>query len=870
MIDQIVGRYCVLHKIGEGGMGVVYLAHDSELQRDVALKVLRDDVAGDALRMERFRREARALASLNHPNIAAIYGIEEYGDSRALVMELVDGATLSERIASGPLPLEQALLLARQIAGALECAHEHGIVHRDLKPSNIKITPEGTVKLLDFGLAKAASAAPPDAETLIMTRGGTDAGMVVGTAAYMSPEQARGQPVDKRTDIWAFGVVLFEMLTGRHAFGRPTPSDTIAAVLGHQPDWTTLPTSTSPAIRRLLNHCLEKDTTRRLHDIADARLEVEDALAGNATADVAMAGPQPSAIWKHPAVWALLLVAATSLGVVNWLWHRAPPLQAAVHLAVPLPDGQQLTGPPAISADGRIIAFTSRRGTGPPLLYLRNLASPDVRVISGSEDASLPFFSPNSEYVAFFARGHLVKAAVSDGALTTIAEAPDPWGGTWGPDGSIVFVPTFSSGLVRLWTHNETPQVLTKPDGAAGGYAHMYPHFLPDGHNVVFSVWAPAADRAGEALLSLQNLQWQMLSPGWSEVAFPGPGFLVIGNHGAGLRIVPLDPAHPASVQMARSVLNRPIAFPLDLSRSWFAVSPTGTVVYAGADFSRSSLAWVDRGGRVEPVTSEQRDYWQPALSPDGERLAVRIGRDLWLHDLKRSSWNRLTFSGYSAYPSWTRDGNNIVYSSNVSGDLDLYSLPISGTAVARHLLQRPSLQVPCSVAPDGTIGFVDLQSGTSRAIWTLDPKGKATPFLTTPFNEMQCRFSPDGRYLAYVSDESGRREVYVQPYPGPGEKVAISINGGSNPVWSRDGKELFFRQGGAMMVVNVKPSPVFSASRERQLFTSTDFGFRPEFDVSPDGSRFLMVRRDPGSVPTQLDVILNWFDELRRTGITR
>jgi dipeptidyl aminopeptidase/acylaminoacyl peptidase len=299
-------------------------------------------------------------------------------------------------------------------------------------------------------------------------------------------------------------------------------------------------------------------------------------------------------------------------------------------------------------------------------------------------------------------------------------------------------------------------------------------------------------------------------------------------------------------------------------------VSGTGTLVYARADFNRSSLVWVDRSGRTQPVSSEQRDYWQPAVSPEGERVVLRIGRDLWLHDLHRSSWNRLTFAGYNTYPVWTRDGRSIIFSSNRGGDLDLYALPSDGTTDVHHLLQRPSLQVPCSVAPDGTVGFVEIQAGTSRDIWTLAPDGNAAPFLVTPFNELACRFSPDGRYLAYTSEESGRREVYVQPYPGPGEKIAISTNGGTYPVWSRDGKELFFRQGDAMMAVDVRTSPVFSASRERQLFTTTDLGFRPEFDVSPDGKRFLMVHRDPGSWPTQLDVVLNWFDELRRTGIVR
>ena len=866
MIDQAIGRYTVLKKIGEGGMGVVYRAHDSGLQRDVALKVLREGVSFDAMRMERFRREAQLLASLNHPNIAAIYGFEEYGASRALAMELVEGVALSERIKRGALPVNEALVLARQIADALEYAHEHGIVHRDLKPSNIKITPDGTVKVLDFGLAKVVGESVWTADAPTLSKVSTQPGMIVGTAAYMSPEQARGHPVDKRTDIWAFGVVLFEMLTGRHAFGRSTSSDTIAAVLEHDPDWSALPPSAPPVVRRLLRHCLQKDPKLRLHDIGDARIEINDALDDKGAEQIGIESGPPATIWKHPATWVLLAVAAAALSTAIWLWRKPSPSHPAVYLSIPLPPGQQLTGPPAISADGRVVAFTSRTGTGRPLLYLRDMASPDTRVIPGSDDATLPFFSPNGEYVAFFARGHLTKAAVADGSLTTLAEAPDPWGGTWGKDGSIIFVPTFSSGLVRLWQHNGTPEVLTKPDDAAGGYAHMYPQFLPDGRHVVFSLWAPTAERSGTAVLSLETRQWQLVVHELSEVSFPGPDFLVVGDRGAGLRVVAFDAAHPVPGQLGPTVLNQPISFPVDASRSWFAVSPTGTLVYAPADFGRASLVWVDRSGRIEPVTHEQRDYWQPTLSPDGERVVIRIGPDLWLHDLKRSSWNRLTFSGYNAYPVWTRDGHNVIYSSNQGGDLDIYSLSTTGTGTPTRLLQRPSLQIPCAVAPDGTIGFVEAQALTSRDIWTLSPAGKISPFLATPFYEGMCQFSRDGRHIAYVSDESGRREVYVQPFPGPGEKVAISTNGGTNPVWSHDGKKLFFRQGDAMMEVEVTTSPVFSASRERQLFASSDSGFRPDFDVSPDGNRFLMVHREPGSWPTQLNVVLNWFDEVRRT----
>jgi serine/threonine-protein kinase len=861
MIDQKIGRYCMLQKIGEGGMGVVYRARDSELKRDVAVKLLREDLSSDAQFIERFKREARVLASLNHPNIASIYGIEECDGVYALVMELVPGTSLSDRLGRCAIPLPEAMSIATQIAKALDYAHERSVIHRDLKPSNIKITPEGTVKLLDFGLAKTIAVSRQAAETESSTAPATSAtepGQIVGTAAYMSPEQARGDLTDKRTDIWAFGVVLFEMLTGGHAFAGRTRCETIAAVLKDQPNWALLPRTTPPTVRRLLARCLAKEPNERLRDIGDANLEIAEALTPPPTTDTEAPVSARISLLRRLAAWAVILLSAISLGAV--LMWRFQPKKAGprTHLAIPLPLGQRLTGPPAISADGRVIAWTSRTDTGRPLLYIRLLNEPEARLISGSEDANLPFFSPDGEWVAFFGRGRLMKAAVSGGSVTIVADAPDPWGGTWGQDGSIVFVPSFNTGLVKVSANGGHAETLTKPDGVAGGYGHMYPQFLADGKHVVFSVWSPVAERTGTALLSLADLRWELVLPEWPEVAYPVPGHLVAGDSGAGLRIAPLDAVHPAAVRVGRSIINQPIAFMASNARSWFAVSPGGTVVYAPADFTKSSLVWVDRNGRSEPVTAEEHDYWQPALSPEGERVAVRIAKDLWVYDLKRATLSRLTFSGYNAMPVWTFDGAAIVYGSNRGGEVNLYAQLASGATSARLLLKRDSAQLPCSVLRDGTVAFIDIRPETGRDLWALTPDGKASPFLVTPFNETLCRFSPDGHFMAYVSDESGRREVYVRPYPGPGEKVAISTKGGSYPVWSRDGRDLFFRQGESLMVVEVNTAKDFRATRERELFTSKDLGFRGEFDVSADGKRFLMVHREPGSWPSQLDVILN------------
>jgi serine/threonine protein kinase len=866
MIDQRIGRYRIVQKIGEGGMGVVYHARDSELKRDVAVKLLRKDLSDDPHFIERFKREAQVLASLSHSNIASIYGIEECDGVRALVMELVGGTSLSDRLARGALPLLEALSIAGQIAKALEYAHEHGVIHRDLKPSNIKITPEGTVKLLDFGLAKTIAALGQDVDadsSTTVTTTATEPGVALGTVAYMSPEQARGNPIDKRTDIWAFGAVLFEMLTGRHAFSGGTRSETIAAILKDQPNWEVLPQTTPRNVCRLLTRCLAKDPGERLRDTGDAGLEIADALKPSPPTDQETTASPRATLFRRSAVWALILLSAISLSVGLMLWLRPAPHGRRTHLSIPLPPGQQLTGAPAISPDGRIIAWTSRTGAGRALLYVRPLNEPEARVISGSEDAYLPFFSPDSEWVAFFARGRLMKAAVSGGSVMTIADAPDSWGGTWSKYGEIVFVPGFNSGLVKVSANGGPTERLTKPDGAAGGYGHMYPEFLPDGKHVIFSVWSPEAEWMGTAILSLATRQWNLVLPEWPEVAFGVPGYLVVGDRGAGLRIAPLDPEHPSAARVGRAILSQPVAYYADQSRSWFSISQNGTVVFAPADFTKSTLVWADRNGRVEELTSEERDYWQPALSPDGKRVAVRIGGDLWLYDLKRSTLGRLTFSGFNGYPVWTRDGLELIYSSNRGGDFDIYSQPTSGSTTAKRLLKRESTQLPCSILPDGTIGFVDVQAETGRDLWTLAPNGKVSPFLVTPYNEAYCRFSPNGRFLAYSSTESGRWEIYVQPFPGSGEKIAISTNGGIYPVWSRNGRELFFRQGDTMMVVDVNTEGVFTATRERQLFTSKDLGFRGEFDVSTDGKRFLMVHREPGSWPSQLDVVLNCLDDL-------
>ncbi|MBZ5690020.1 MAG: protein kinase [Acidobacteriia bacterium] len=870
-----LGPYEVISALGAGGMGEVYRARDTRLDRTVAIKTLPEYFSRSPECRKRFEAEARAISKLNDPHICTLYDVGHQDGIDYLVMEYLEGETLAQRLHRGALPISEALRIGAEIVGALDKAHRQGIVHRDLKPSNIMLTKSGA-KLMDFGLAKTvvtascaidASASPTLSDVPSPV---TAQGAVVGTLQYMSPEQIEGKEADERSDVFAFGSVFFEMLSGKRAFHGNADLSLACAIMAKDPEpLLSVQGTAPPMLFRVLRRCLEKNAENRYQSARDLLLDLEWTASGAAQTETSQVPRSPGRtrwLWASAAA---VLLGALALGAAFRLWLRPPSPKSAIRLSIPLPPDQQLTGPPAISPDGQMISYTARTGSGRARLYLRALDQAAAKLISGSEDAALPFFSPDGQWVAFFARGFLLKAAISDGSITRISEAPDPWGGTWGKDGSIVYTSSFNSGLVRASASGGNPEVLTTPDGAASGYGHMYPQFLPDGRHVVFAVWSPSPSLGGIAVLSLDSRKWQLVLPNWIEGVYTSSGHLVVGNGGAGLRVAPFDANHPGPTTVQRSVLKQDIAFVHDLARSWFAISETGTLVYAPADVTKATLVWVDRNGQIQPLSSQQDDYWQPTLSPDSSKLVVRIGGDLWVYDVRRFTRNRLTFSGYNYSAVWTRDGSRILYSSSRGGDIDIYSqLPVATEPIGT-LLKRESVQSACSVAPNGTLAFVDVQLATGRDIWTLAPDGKASPLLVTAFNETQCRFSPDGRFIAYVSDESGRREVYVQSYPGPGQKIGISTDGGSNPVWSPDGKGLFFREGEAMMMVELETTPVLTASRARHLFASNDLGFRPDFDVSPDGNRFLMVHRDPGSWPTRIDVVLNWFDEFSRSAPT-
>jgi eukaryotic-like serine/threonine-protein kinase len=901
-----LGPYQVEARLGAGGMGEVYRARDLKLGRDVAIKILPRAFTSNPERLARFEREARVLAALNHQNIGAIFGLEDADGVPSLVLELVEGELLADRIALGPVPVKDALGMARQIADALDAAHEKGIVHRDLKPENIKVTPEGVVKVLDFGLAKAGGneSASDLTHSPTVTLGGTREGVILGTAAYMSPEQARGKVVDKRTDIWAFGCVLYQMLTGRAAFGGETVSDTIVAILDRQPDWRLLPSGTPASLTRLLQRCLEKDPKRRLHDIADARIEIEEALhePSGLLSEVLSPGTLPSGAVTRARTSGLLVAAvvfALALGadIASRLAAPTSPVAPLARVMITLPAGQALEkgrfSPVALSPDGRLLAYAAAVGGGQTQLYLRALDELEARPIPATEGATTPFFSPDGRWLAFYSEASLKKVSLGGGVPLTISETPPIWSATWGGN-NIVFATTLAStGLWQVSADGGEPvQVTTPKEGEA---LHGYPQFLPDTTHVLFSVLRDNAWRL--AVLTLASRESKLLGGG--RAVGEGAQYLPTGHivyaQAGGLVATPFEPPDGDLNQPSIPLLER-----VERSRfggAYFAVAPgAGSLVYLPANTAVTdrALLRVDRDGRVAPLLDARLGYEDPAFSPDGRRIAATIesdtGRDIWIIDVDRGTRIRFTTGGTSAFPVWSADGSRLAFQSTAPGPWNLYWKPIDGSAEAQPLFGAstqpaaswpnaassllpgtlPALsggnpQFPMSWTSDGSMAFHERKPNGERDIWVVTPASEPTPFLLTPFDERSPRFSPDGKWLAYVSNESGRDEVYVQPFPGPGRKWLISTDGGIDPLWSRNGRELFYRQGEQMMVVSTVSTPDFSANRPRRLFeTRFDAGDNgPNYDVAPDGKSFLMLRSERGPVAGELHLVLNWFKEV-------
>jgi serine/threonine-protein kinase len=869
---QRIGPYRLLRELGRGGLGIVYLAVDTRLGRQVALKLLPASRTADPEARARFQREARAASALDHPNICTIYEIDESeaGDPY-IAMAFVEGETLKEKIARGPLALSEAIDFAAQTARGLAYAHDRGIVHRDIKPANLIVTPSGQVEIVDFGLAKWQGAS-----TL------TREGVTPGTVCYMSPEQIQGKEVDRRTDIWALGVVLYEMITGRPPFRGEHEQARTYAILNQDPEpLTALRADVPLALEPVLAKVLAKDAEKRYQHVDELPVDLRSALEQRAGLIPGATGSSRRlGRWSRLSLalaGAVAVVLSAALAFDRIVGSGEQPV---MHLSVTLPPEQELvsegTRRLAISPDGTRLVYAARSG-GRGQLYLRPLDRSDSRPIPGTENARDPFFSPDGRWVGFFANEELRKVSLDGGAPQKICDAPAETsrGASWGPDGTIVLPLGQLSGLFRVSDAGGVPEPLTIPSDDSRRSAHFFPQILPDGQSVLFTVWSGTEWRT--AILDLGTGAWDEIAEGCAAARYISTGHLVCVEM-AGVRTTGSFLAAPFTLE--RRALADPFVSlprPSGLHAFDFATSATGTLVYAtrSSFAGRMGLVWVDREGRVTRFPADVDGSFAPAVSPDGSEVTVtrvvEAGRqELWLYDLTNHTLARLSAaSTVSNLPRWSPDGERIVFNS-LQSPPGLYWMPRDQSDSARLLLpRREHILVPGSFSADGRLlAYTELNDRTLGDLWTLSlDDGSLTPLVRTSANERGPEFSSNGHWLAFTSDVSGRDEVYVQAYPGPGAPIQISTGGGREPVWSPDGTELFYRQGDAMMAVSVETDGDVAAGPPVKLFEgryATEYLGVPHYDVAPDG-RFLMVEVEATSASVRLDIVLNWFDELDR-----
>jgi eukaryotic-like serine/threonine-protein kinase len=911
-----LGPYEILSALGAGGMGEVYRAKDTKLGRDVAVKILPDSFTHNPERLARFRREAQVLAALNHPHIGAIHGLDAADGQQFLVLEFVDGLTLSDLIAKGPLPVGDALGIARQIAEALEAAHEKGIIHRDLKPANVALTSDGHVKVLDFGLAKAiepgSSASVTNSPTITSPAMLTAAGVILGTAAYMAPEQARGRPADKRSDVWAFGCVLYEMLTGRRAFEREDVVDTLAYVLTKDPDWSVLPGSMPAPLRTLLRRCLEKDRRVRLDSAADARLEIDDALAIHQGKTTGQAADPDRAIryWRTSALIAFALLVTIVAGIIGlgrpW-GANSPPMRlgsravdaTAVQFSVPAPEDSSFgTIPvephPAVSPDGRRLAFVATSPDGTRLIWIREIDSLAVRPLAGTSGVTgTPFWSPDGRFVGFFAQSQLKKIRPGGGPPETLCDAPGAIAGAWNQRDEILFAVLDGEGLHRVSASGGKPEDVTQLDRSRAETSHRYPQFLPDGRQFVYLVRSASAEHRGNFVGSLDARdRKRVLADDTAAVYEPaasrstGPGHLLFVRE-ATLMAQPFDPdrleltgeAVPvaAEVPLAPTVRKAP-----------FSVAG-GTLVYRSAGLAVSQLVWVDRTGKDLEAAAGPDAYGTHRLSPDGRQIVFSlIDRqtrkiDLWVLNVMRGTRTRLTSDpGNAQNPVWSPDGTRVAFTSDRSGAWNLYAKELIAGA-REELLLKPEVSrgghgntYLQQWSQDGrwlVFSVGDLMTGIHLWAVALDTR-KLVAAVPAEFNEDQGRLSPDSRWIAYTSDESGAREIYIQRFPNSARKLRVSVAGGREPEWRGDGKELFFVASDAtLMAAPIRGDETLEVATPRALFNlgpqrGTAFaqgGMMSFYDVTRDGRRFLVERLLDASSHSELKVVVNWTAALKK-----
>jgi len=891
---QTLLHYRIVDKLGEGGMGIVWRAVDTNLDREVAIKVLPQEVAADTERLARFEREAKLLASLNHPNIATVHGLHRVPSERAadaqptdagpgallLAMELIDGADLAERLAAAPLPLAESLRIAREVATALEAAHARGVIHRDLKPANIQLTDDGRVKVLDFGLAKmleSAAASESATESRTLTSAGTLAGVVLGTAAYMSPEQARGRPADRRSDIWAFGVVLFEMLAGERLFLGDSLQDTLAAVLRDEPDLERLPADTPPRVRRLLRRCLERDPNRRLQAIGEARIALDDELGG--VVDPERLPPAETALRATPptnrAPWRAAFWIATTVAVAAILFAvfggageesaAVPSERLVADLALPagwLPNS--VDGPPALSPDGRRVALIAESPDGGSSILLRDLGSGELRELEGTRNALTPFWSADGRSLAFFAGGLLKRIDLDGGAPLILAEAPLPCGGSWSSDGQILFSRQYEQESLFLVdaAGNEVralPPVLPE---ATGSWA-LWPRFLPDGNRFLVTVANAGEQLDGIYLGSLDAAAppRRLLSV-VSNATFVEPDWLVYWERSS-VVAHRVDPETLAPSDEVYRVADG-VAFGVTLMSGRFAVSRQTLVFQPGAEIvGDTEIVIVDRAGRELQSVAERAEYYFPRLSHDERRIAVDITElegfgDVWTIDLERGTRGRITRTFIDAsMPLWTLDDRALMFHIGP----DLYRRDVSGTTEAELLLKSEERAFPQDISPDGRYLLYARGDG---GLWTLDLQtGETRSWLSTD-EKSWARFSPDGSWIAYTSTDSGRSEVYLQRFPEADERVIVSTDGGRTPKWRGDGGELYYSSPAREIVAvpvtweNGRPRP----GRPEVLFQAR-LREEQDFDVSADGQRFVLNRVLPVDFTRPYVLQQNWTEGL-------
>ena len=884
---QTLGQYEIGELLGAGGMGEVYRARDTRLGRDVALKFLPEAFTGDDARLSRFEREAQLLAQLHHPNIASIFGLEEADGVRALAMELVEGPTLAERLEQGLPSVEESLSIARQIAEAVEEAHGKGIIHRDLKPLNIKLTSDGNVKVLDFGLAKALD---PDAGTLevasdsaaspTLTVGGTMAGVILGSAPYMSPEQAKGVAVDERADIWSFGVVLFEMLSGERLFTGDSVPETLAGVLKTEIGFDALRADTPPAVRRLLRRCLQRKRKQRLHHIADARLVLEDVADGTDDGETeasAVLSPGPSRVSR---VWpiALVLIAAAA-GLVGYLLRSEPTAADPMQLTVQLAPEQQLIGGAnsimTFSPDGNTLYFPGKQD-GKRCLFQRALTERNATCVEGTEGGDTVFTSPDGRWLGFVSAGRLMKVPVEGGRPFDLGEARGAGGATWLEDDTLIYAPIYSDGLFHVDVEGGEPERLTTPDRDSGELGHWWPEALPGDRKIVFTAFRTPLDRSRIGVLDLDDGSIRWVVENGFFARYVSTGHLLYAR-GYRLFAIPFDPASATTTGPAVAVLDD-LAVSHTGGSGSYSVSRQGTLAY----LSRTSgnplreIVWIDRQGRSTPAIEEPNHFMSVSLSPDNRKAALTIreaSRDLWTYAFDRGTLSRLTSSELTEFdPQWSPDGRELFYVVDLP-PFQLYRISAGQPDSGRPVFEQASGfdMTSCIVSPDGqTIAYTMSESGTGQNVYTrsLDGDEPAQVLAASRSEEDYPSFSPDGRWIVYESGETGRTELYVEPFPGPGDRVQITAGGGYESLWARNG-EIFFRRDDEFFAITTRTNGSFEFDAPVSLFrfpvVSGTVDELRGFDISADGQRMIAVTVPKSRWPRRLEIVTDWMNGLDR-----